>query len=90
MPSTHEGPNVSGAPRLLSIGEVAERSGVATTALRCYHELGLVGPAMRHAESAVVHAGAMCCFRAVGWDWWLRRQPASKEARMNNVLRNYV
>jgi hypothetical protein len=22
--------------------------------------------------------------------WWLRHQPASKEARMNNVLRNYI
>jgi hypothetical protein len=24
------------------------------------------------------------------WDWWLRHQPASKEARMNNLLRNYI
>jgi hypothetical protein len=27
--------------------------------------------------------------RCPPWDWWLRHQPASKEARMNNVLRNY-
>ena len=24
------------------------------------------------------------------WDWWLLTPPASKEARMNNVLRNYT
>jgi hypothetical protein len=23
-------------------------------------------------------------------DWWLRHQPASKEARMNNALSNYT
>jgi hypothetical protein len=23
-------------------------------------------------------------------DWWLRHQPASKGARMNNLLRNYT
>src|SRR5215216_1877958 len=35
MPTTQEGTELSGTPRLLSIGELAERTGVATTALRC-------------------------------------------------------
>ena len=42
MPTTQADPTLSGTPRLLSIGELAERSGVATTALRYYDELGLV------------------------------------------------
>jgi hypothetical protein len=34
---------------------------------------------------------ALACnlIRCPPWDWWLRHQPASKEARMNNVIRNY-
>jgi DNA-binding transcriptional MerR regulator len=51
-----------GTARHLSIGELAERSGVATTALRYYDQLGLVRPAARdsggrrrYAASAVVH-----------------------------------
>jgi DNA-binding transcriptional MerR regulator len=64
---------MSGTPRLLSIGELAERSGVATTALRYYDELGLVRPAMRssgrrrYAESAVADVGAILFFRQVGF-----------------------
>ena len=64
---------MSGAPRLLSIGELAERSGVATTALRYYDELGLVRPATRssghrrYAESAVAEVGAIRFFREVGF-----------------------
>jgi DNA-binding transcriptional MerR regulator len=58
---------------LLSIGELAERSGVATTALRYYDELGLVRPATRssgrrrYAESAVAEVGAILFFREVGF-----------------------
>jgi DNA-binding transcriptional MerR regulator len=72
MPTTQEGPKVSGTPRLLSIGELAERSGVATTALRYYDERGLVRPATRssgrrrYAESAVAEVGATLFFREVG------------------------
>jgi hypothetical protein len=34
---------------------------------------------------------ALACnlIRCPPWDRWLRHQPASKETRMNNVLRNY-
>ena len=73
MPPTQEGPTLSGTPRLLSIGELAERSGVATTALRYYDELGLVRPATRssgrrrYAESAVAEVGAILLFREVGF-----------------------
>jgi DNA-binding transcriptional MerR regulator len=73
MPTTQEGPKVSGKPRLLTIGELAERSGVATTALRYYDERGLVRPATRlsgrrrYAESAVAEVGAILLFREVGF-----------------------
>ena len=73
MPATQDGPELSGTPRLLSIGELAERSGVATTALRYYDELGLVRPATRssgqrrYAESAVAKVGAILFFREVGF-----------------------
>ena len=35
---------------------------------------------------------ALACnfIRCPPWCWWLRHQPASKEARMNNLLRNYT
>ena len=73
MPTTRARPKLSGTPRLLSIGELAERSGVATTALRYYDELGLVRPATRssgrrrYAESAVAEVGAIRFFREVGF-----------------------
>jgi DNA-binding transcriptional MerR regulator len=73
MPTTQEGPKVSGKPRLLTIGELAERSGVATTALRYYDERGLVRPATRlsgrrrYAVSAVAEVGAILLFREVGF-----------------------
>jgi DNA-binding transcriptional MerR regulator len=73
MSTTQEGPKLSCTPRLLSIGELAERSGVATTALRYYDELGLVRPATRssghrrYAESAVAEVGAILFFREVGF-----------------------
>jgi DNA-binding transcriptional MerR regulator len=58
---------------MLSIGELAARSGVATTALRYYDELGLVRPETRssghrrYAESAVAEVGAILFFREVGF-----------------------
>jgi DNA-binding transcriptional MerR regulator len=73
MPTTQEGSELSGAPRLLSIGELAERTGVATTALRYYDELRLVRPATRssgrrrYAESAVAEVAAILFFREVGF-----------------------
>ena len=61
------------AQTLLSIGELAERTGVATSALRYYDELGLVRPAgrasgrRRYAESAVKDVGAVVFLRDVGF-----------------------
>jgi len=62
----------SGTPTL-SIGELAERTGVATTALRYYDELGLVRPAARasgrrrYAESAIAEVGVILFLREVGF-----------------------
>ena len=61
------------AAPLLSIGELAERTGVAATALRYYDDLGLVRPATRasgrrrYAESAVVEVGVILFLRDVGF-----------------------
>ena len=61
------------ATQLLSIGELAERTGVATTALRYYDELGLVRPTARasgrrrYATSAVAEVGAVLFLREVGF-----------------------
>lgn len=61
-------------PRLLSIGELAERTGVPTTALRYYDELGLVRPRVResagrrrYAASAVEEVGVIRFLREVGF-----------------------
>lgn len=60
-------------PRLLSIGELAERTGVPTTALRYYDELGLVTPTAResgrrrYAASAVEEVGVIRFLREVGF-----------------------
>jgi hypothetical protein len=40
-------------------------------------------------EFGQVRALACNFIRCPPWDWWLQHQPASKEARMNNDLRNY-
>lgn len=59
--------------RLISIGELARRSGVAVTALRYYDELGLVRPntrasgQRRYAESAVRAVGVVLLLRDVGF-----------------------
>jgi DNA-binding transcriptional MerR regulator len=59
--------------RLLSIGELSERTGVAATALRYYDELGLVRPATRisgrrrYAVSAVAEVGVIRLLGEVGF-----------------------
>ena len=66
MPSTHRA-------RLLSIGELAERTGVAATALRYYDELALVRPAdrasgrRRYTTSAVMEVGVIRLLGEVGF-----------------------
>ena len=64
----------SSTPRLLSIGELAERTGVATSALRYYDQLGLVRPGAResggrrrYAASAVAEVGVIRFLREVGF-----------------------
>ena len=60
-------------PTLLSIGELSKRSGVPTSALRYYDELGLVRPAARaagrrrYAASAVRDVGVILFFREIGF-----------------------
>jgi DNA-binding transcriptional MerR regulator len=61
------------ATALLSIGELSSRTGVPTTTLRYYDELGLVRPATREAgrrrydESAVRDVGMIVFFREIGF-----------------------
>src|SRR5262245_670179 len=60
-------------PTLLSIGGLSARTGVPTTALRYYDELGLVRPAARaagrrrYAASAVRDVGVILFFREIGF-----------------------
>jgi DNA-binding transcriptional MerR regulator len=60
-------------PSLLSIGELSERTGVPSTTLRYYDELGLVRPAARaagrrrYAASAVKDVGVIILFREIGF-----------------------
>lgn len=73
MPAAQSALDSSGSPDLLSIGQLAERTGVATTALRYYDEIGLVRPAARasgrrrYARSAVAEVGVILFFREVGF-----------------------
>jgi DNA-binding transcriptional MerR regulator len=73
MPALLEVPQSPHAPKLLAIGELAKRTGVAATALRYYDDLGLVRPAAResgrrrYAESAVADVGVILFLRAVGF-----------------------
>lgn len=59
--------------RLIPIGELARRTGVAVTALRYYDELGLVRPETRasgqrrYADSAVRAVGVVLFLRDVGF-----------------------
>ena len=72
MPATERALPTSGTPTL-SIGELSERTGVPTSALRYYDELGLVRPAARaagrrrYAESAVRDVGLILFFREIGF-----------------------
>src|SRR5215218_9235956 len=72
MPATANDQS-SQTPELLSIGELAEQTGVAMTALRYYDELGLVRPETRssgrrrYAASAVAEVGAVRFLREVGF-----------------------
>src|SRR5205085_3949950 len=60
-------------PVSLSIGELAERTGVPATTLRYYDELGLVRPSARaagrrrYAASAVRDVGVILFFREIGF-----------------------
>jgi DNA-binding transcriptional MerR regulator len=73
MAATDHAPASSDAPQLLSIGELSERTGVPTSTLRYYDELGLVRPAARaagrrrYAESAVRDVGLIVFFREIGF-----------------------
>ena len=73
MPPTPRTVETSGTSGLLSIGELAERTGVATTALRYYDDLGLVRPTARssgrrrYAPSAVMEVGVVLFLREVGF-----------------------
>lgn len=68
-----EGGESANTPWLLSIGELAEQTGVAATALRYYDELGLVRPATRtagrrrYATSAVAEVSLIRLLREVGF-----------------------
>jgi DNA-binding transcriptional MerR regulator len=73
MPATERTPASSVTPPLLSIGELSERTGVPTSALRYYDELGLVRPAARAAgrrrytPSAVRDVSLILFFREIGF-----------------------
>jgi len=73
MPATERTLALSDTPMLLSIGELSERTGVPTSALRYYDELGLVRPAARaggrrrYAASAVREVGLIFFLREIGF-----------------------
>jgi DNA-binding transcriptional MerR regulator len=73
MTATERALASSVAPMLLSIGELSERTGVPTSALRYYDELGLVRPAARtggrrrYAASAVRDVGVILFLREIGF-----------------------
>ena len=69
----------------LTIGEVARRTGVATSALRYWEELGLLDPPervsgrRRYTESAVTRVGVLLLLRDAGFS--LAEQKAVIDAR---------
>jgi DNA-binding transcriptional MerR regulator len=73
MPAPERTLASSVTPASLSIGELSERTGVPTSALRYYDELGLVRPAARvagrrrYAASAVRDVGLTLFFREIGF-----------------------
>jgi DNA-binding transcriptional MerR regulator len=84
-------------PRLLSIGELAQRTGVSTSALRYYDELGLVPPATRESgrrrydTSAVAQVGVIVFLRDVGFSLadirsFLMDRPRSRQEIIDRKL----
>jgi DNA-binding transcriptional MerR regulator len=75
--------------RHLTIGELAKRTGVATSALRYYEELGLIPEPVRvsgqrrYPESAVGLVGVILLLRAVGFS--LRESKAFLASRTQAV-----
>ena len=73
MPATERTPASSVTPTLLSIGELSERTGVPTSTLRYYDELGLVRPATRasgrrrYAAPAVRDVSVILFLREIGF-----------------------
>lgn len=73
MTAAERPPASSATPTSLSIGELSERSGVPTSALRYYDELGLVRPSeraagrRRYAASAVRDVGVILFLREIGF-----------------------
>lgn len=73
MTITEHASTSSDARTLLSIGELSERTGVPTSALRYYDELGLVRPEARsagrrrYAASAVRDVGLILFLREIGF-----------------------
>lgn len=87
----------SATPPLLSIGQLAERTGVPTSALRYYDELGLVRPAARaagrrrYAESAVRDVGVILFFREIGFslaeiDGLMTGEPRCRQEMIDHKL----
>lgn len=89
---------VSPASGLLSIGELGQRTGVATSALRYYDELGLVRPAAReaggqrrYAPSAVQQVALIRFLGAVGFSlreitFFLAGEQPSRRQLINRKL----
>jgi DNA-binding transcriptional MerR regulator len=73
MTATEDAPASSDTPTLLSVGELSERTGVPSTTLRYYDELGLVRPLARaagrrrYAASAVRDVGLIVFLREIGF-----------------------
>lgn len=73
MAATERALAPSATPTLLSIGELSDRTGVPTSALRYYDELGLVRPAARaagrrrYAPSAVRDVSLILFLREIGF-----------------------
>jgi len=97
MPASERTPASSVTPTLLSIGELSERTGVPTSALRYYDELGLVRPAARAAgrrryvPSAVREVGLIVFFREIGFSlaeigWFLAGERQSQRDVIEHKL----
>lgn len=82
--------------RLLTIGELARRAGVATSALRYWEELGLLpAPARisgqrRYPESAVALIGVILLLRDVGSRLPSRRRSYLASAAIVSEVSRYV